>query len=713
MSMESDLSFPRRHARSQRFTLGRPRSFTLDPAGARLLFLRSDAGDDPVHHLWRLDLPAGDEHRLVDARTLDVDLADLPPAERARRERAREGAGGIVTYATDHDVEVAAFALGGQAWTVDVADGRTRHVAADGPVFDVRPAPRGGRVAGIVDGALNVAEPEGPLRPLAAAEPGEDGISWGMADFVAAEEMHRSRGYWWSPEGDRLLVCRVDESAVPVWTIADPAHPDRPAVAHRYPAAGTVNPDVTLWEVDAESGARTPVDWDRDAFPYLAEVVWGDDGLPLLLVQTRGQRTTRVLAVEAGGATRILREDTDPAWVELVPGVPAWSAGRLVTVADLPAHGPVGSRALLVDGEAVTPPGLQVRRVLTVADGTAWVTASLGDPTAVHVVAVDLADGATTDLSPEPGVHDAVVRGGTQVVSSSTLDSLGTVRVVRDGGAPVAVAAAPMDPGLDVRVEMLELGERGLRGALLRPAGDGPWPVLLDPYGGPHAQRVVQSLGAFLTPQWFADEGFAVLVVDGRGTPARGPAWDRAVHMDLANPPLADQIDALHAAAAIEPRLDLTRVAIRGWSFGGYLAALACLRRPDVFRAGIVGAPVTDWRLYDTHYTERYLGHPDEAADAYLKSSLVDPEGNLVDAAPLDGPPPELLIIHGLADDNVVAAHSLRLSSALLAAGRGHRFLPLSGVTHMTPQEVVAENLLLLQRDFLRQALGAPRSTDA
>jgi dipeptidyl-peptidase-4 len=218
----------------------------------------------------------------------------------------------------------------------------------------------------------------------------------------------------------------------------------------------------------------------------------------------------------------------------------------------------------------------------------------------------------------------------------------------------------------------------------------------MDPYGGPHAQRVLAARGAHLTSQWFADQGFAVVVVDGRGTPGRGPAFERAVHGDLAGPVLQDQVDALHAVAERFPDLDLGRVGIRGWSFGGYLAALAVLRRPDVFHAAVAGAPVTDWALYDTHYTERYLGRPDTDPDAYARSSL------LADAPALTRP---LLLVHGLADDNVVAAHTLRLSSALLAAGKPHSVLPLSGVTHMTPQEVVAENLLLLQVQFLKQAL--------
>ena len=220
--------------------------------------------------------------------------------------------------------------------------------------------------------------------------------------------------------------------------------------------------------------------------------------------------------------------------------------------------------------------------------------------------------------------------------------------------------------------------------------------MLLDPYGGPHAQRVLAAQSAFQTSQWLAEQGFAVLVADGRGTPGRGPDWDRAVWHDLAGPVLEDQITALYAAAERHPDLDLSRVAIRGWSFGGYLAALAVLRRPDVFHAAVAGAPVTDWALYDTHYTERYLGDPRQDPGPYETCSLIP------GAAKLSRP---LLLIHGLADDNVVVAHTLRLSGALLAAGRPHNVLPLSGVTHMTPQEEVAENLLLLQVDFLYQAL--------
>jgi dipeptidyl-peptidase-4 len=280
-----------------------------------------------------------------------------------------------------------------------------------------------------------------------------------------------------------------------------------------------------------------------------------------------------------------------------------------------------------------------------------------------------------------------------------------SVRINKKGKPAGDIAVLAEEPNLPhPDPQFLDAGAGDIRTAVLFPSRHRPGtklPVLMDPYGGPHSQRVLKTASAFLASQWFAEQGFAVVVADGRGTPGRGPAWDRMVAGDLATGVLEDQVTALHAAAEKFADLDASRVGIRGWSFGGYLAALAVLRRPDVFGAAVAGAPVTDWRLYDTHYTERYLGDPAANPAAYEVSSLNDDPERAVATAVRP-----LLIIHGLADDNVFVAHSLRLSSALLAAGYPHSVLPLSGVTHMTPQEVVAENLLLLQVAFLRDALS-------
>jgi dipeptidyl-peptidase-4 len=295
-------------------------------------------------------------------------------------------------------------------------------------------------------------------------------------------------------------------------------------------------------------------------------------------------------------------------------------------------------------------------------------------------------------------------KGGTTVISGGRLDRFDVETTVQRAGRTLGhIASHAETPAVEVNVDLIRAGERELRTAVLLPtgySGDEPLPVIMAPYGGPHAQRVLATRRAFAESQWLADQGFAVVIADGRGSPARGPRWERAIHRDVVGPVLEDQVAALHAAAERFP-LDLSRVGIRGWSFGGYLAALAVLHRPDVFHAAVAGAPVTDWTLYDTHYTERYLGDPNEDPEPYERASLIAAVAG--EKGPRTMRP--LLIIHGLADDNVVVAHTLRFSSALLAAGLPHSVLPLSGVTHMTPQEVVAENLLLLQVEFLKNAL--------
>ncbi|MDH6548935.1 prolyl oligopeptidase family serine peptidase [Streptomyces sp. SAI-041] len=704
MTTEPD-SFPRRHARTQRFTLGAPRAFTVAPDGSRVVFLRSNSGTNPANSLWVLDTADGGERVAADPRALLGGTEErLSPEERARRERSREGGAGIVGYATDAAVELASFALSGRLFTAELRAGTARELAVPGPVIDPRPAPDGRHVAYVARGSVRVVGAEGEDdRALAAPE--SDHVTYGLAEFVAAEEMGRSRGFWWSPESDRLLVARVDDTPVRRWWISDPAHPERDPQHVPYPAAGTSNADVRLFVI-ALDGTRTEVSWDRRRYPYLAHVHWSAAGAPLLLVQARDQRSQLYLAVDPeSGTTRMVHADEDPTWLDLFPGVPCWSpSGQLVRIAD---EG--GARVLAVGERVLTGPQLHVRAVLDVARDDVLVSASAGaeaespETGEVHVYRVN--ELGVERLSQEPGVHSAVRAGGVTVLVSATLDRPGArARVLRDGKETATVLSYAEDPGLTPRVTLIEGGARKIPCAVLMPqdyAGDSPLPVLLDPYGGPHGQRVLAAHNPHLTSQWFADQGFAVVVADGRGTPGRSPAWEKAVRDELAAVVLQDQVGALQALAVDFP-LDLSRVAIRGWSFGGYLAALAVLRRPDVFHAAVVGAPVTDLRLYDTHYQERYLGHPDEQPEVYRRNSLID-DGGLVDAA---GPHRPMMIIHGLADDNVVVAHSLRLSSALLAAGRPHEVLPLSGVTHMTPQEEVAENLLRLQLDFLKRSLG-------
>jgi dipeptidyl-peptidase 4 len=638
--------------------------------------------------LWVLDVPDGRERLVFGPQ----EEGDIPPEERARRERTRERAGGVVAYSTDRDVTVAAFSVNGKLFISDLLNGESRELPAQAPVFDPRVDPTGRRVAYVSDGALRVIDIDGADSLLIEEEAPD--VSWGLAEFVAAEEMDRLKGFWWSPNGTQIAAARVDESHVTTWHIFEAVDPDMIPRSVRFPAVGTRNADVTLHVLGLD-GSRYEVTWDREQFEYLARVVWNEHAPLTLLVQSRDQRRTQLLTVDERGQTSLVREERDESWVELMHGSPAWTEiGQLVSTVDAN-----DTRRLAVDGEAVTPPGLQVLRIVHVDARVLFVATE--EPTEEHVWRWSPGDGLER-LTSAPGIHDATGGGDVVVITAAPLDAAPTATVHRGPDVVTTVESRAEEPILESKPILFSAGSRELRAALLVPDGrepEGPLPVLLDPYGGPQFRRVVRSRGAFLESQWFADQGFGVLVVDGRGTPARGLAWERAVHLNLMDPTLEDQIDALHAAAERFPFLDLSRVGIRGWSFGGQLAAAAVLRRPDVFHAAVVGAPVTDERLYDTHYTERYLGQPNENPEGYSSSSLLE------DAPKLERP---MLIIHGLADDNVFVANSLRLSRALVEAGRPHIFLPLTGATHMAKEEAVAKNLLLLQLAFLRDALGLP-----
>jgi len=708
MAAATDITaFPRQYARTRRFSLGIPRAFTVSPDGERVLFLRTRGGEDPVSCLWLL--AGGAERLLVDPAEVgpaepgsaDRGPADgAPEAERIRRARAREQAQGIVTYSADAAVRTVAFALGGRLWMAGTDGAAPRPVPTAGPAADPRLDPAGRRVAYVTDGALHVVElADGCDRVLAAPE-GPD-VMYGRAPFVVAGEM-RPRGHWWAPDGDRLLAARMDSSAVQRWWIADPANPQTPPREITYPAAGTANPDVSL-HVLGVAGDRTEVAWDRAAFEYLVAAGWDPRG-PLLSVQSRDQRTVRILAADpATGATALLHEERDPAWVHLTPGAPLRTgSGALVRVSDL-----AGSRRLIVDGKPVTDDGVQVREVLG-ADGESVLFTASEEPTEEHVWSYHPRRGARR-ISTRPGVHTGCAAGGTLVLVSHT-EAGAAITVSRPGRPAAAIASCQAEPLVTPRITWLSAGRRGIRTVLLLPSWHTPGtqrlPVLMNPYSGPAKQLVTRARhGWFCEAQWFADCGFAVVIADGRGTPGRGPEWEKEVHGDTLSPVIEDQVDALHAAAGHCADLDLERVGIRGWSYGGTLAAAAVIRRPEVFHTAISGAAPSDQRLYNTHWRERFLGHPDDEPERYDRCSPV------TEAASLRRP---LLLVHGLADDNVVAAHTLRMSAALLAAGRPHRVLPLSGSAHSPADETTVTQLLLYQLDFLRETLpaGAPGTGD-
>ncbi|MGC5021476.1 prolyl oligopeptidase family serine peptidase [Micromonospora sp. DT47] len=713
------MDFPELAARTRRFSHGAPRAVSVADDGSRVIFLRSGGPGDPAEALWSLEVTTGEERLIADPAVLlgaDADPGALAPGERALRERMRLSAAGIGSYALDAAGRVAVFPLAGRLFRADLVHGDVVEVTTVGPVVDPRPDPTGQRLAYVTDaaegvhrGELRVVEGDGTDTLLA----GEDaGVTWGLAEHVAAEEFDRFRGYWWAPDGRMVLAARVDESRVPRWHLHDPADPASPPTTVAYPQAGGPNAQVSLHLLDLDDG-WVDVHWDRETYPYLASVDWADGG-PLITVLRRSQQHGLVLAVDPRtGETQVHAELADPRWVEPIPGTPAHLPDGRVLVGGELAHDGYDARCLFADGTLLTPPSLYVRRVvgrLPSGGGPAdlLVEASEGEPSQRHLYRVRTAIGGGVDarrMSGTPGWHTAAVGGDVLVVGTASLDAPGTRWSVWRGDREVAqLRSLAATPPYAPRPMMVRVTDRRLPTAVLYPTDHVKGtrlPVLLNVYGGPGHQEVVAARAAWLERQWWADSGFAVVTIDNRGTPGVAPSFEKAIHRRVADVVLADQVDALTALAGKHPDLDLDRVAIRGWSFGGWLAGLAVLRHPELFKCGIAGAPVTDWALYDTAYSERYLGLPDDGIDVYGHHSLVE-----LAAEPVVDPEQArpLLLVHGLVDDNVVAAHTLRLSAALLATGRPHAVLPLTGATHMAAGGTT-ERLLRLELDFLRRNL--------
>ena len=525
-------SFPRQQARTRRFTLGVPRAFQVSPDGSRITFLRTRSGDDPVTCLWEADAATGAERLVADPVALGGDDENLSAAERAHRERVRETAAGIVSYATDAARSIAVFALSGRVYAVALGDpsAAPRLVPARSPALDPRPDPSGRKVGYVHQGALHVVDLGSGSDHVVAAE---EGVTFGLAEFVAAEEMDRSRGYWWSPDGTRLLIARIDESPVRRWHIADPANPEHEPAAVRYPAAGTPNAEVSLIIAPADEESppamtTAPAGWHPRELPYLVTACWDSD--LLIVAQTRDQKTMRLINGTTG---ELIREDRDPHWTDIVRGAPAQlDDGRIVwtQISEDTRRLIIAPAAELATAAPLTPPGLQIREVLGTDADTVLFRGST-ESTEIGVWSYDAGDagGASglAEVATEPGVHTASAEGGTTVVSSRTLDGNHVCVLMNKNGNATGENrfARPEAPAAASAAAVPERGATGIRTAVLFPSWHEPGrklPVLLDPYGGPHGQQVLKSTGIFLESQWFAEQGFAVVVADGRGTPGRG-----------------------------------------------------------------------------------------------------------------------------------------------------------------------------------------------
>ena len=688
-------SFPRQSAATRNFQLGAPRSFHICESGEQILFLRSDSGRDAVNSLWIYDVANRIETKFADPRALLADDTEVPAAERARRERMRETTSGITSYSTDNSGTKVAFALSGQLFVGQTSDPKLRNLDVAGPVIDPRLSPDGNFIAWSNGKDLLITNfADGEVRNLTNEK--EESVAWGLADFIASEEFGRMHGYWWSPNSDSLIVESVNDSKVQTWWISDPATPAKTPQEIRYPAAGTTNATLALEKIFV-TGEREAIRWDNDSFEYLIAVSWQKDCDALITVADRAQQQFVTYAATASGLQNV-HEVTDHEFVEVIPGQPRWLNEQIVSVID---NRQSDTRELQIDGKAVTPAGLQVMSIVDIKDDYIDVVATQ-DALSRDLLRIGL-DGSITEISQGGMASATATTSDLQVVVESRLDTNSRSYQLRRGvKTEHYFDSLAESPNFTSQVHILQTGTHKVNTAVIFPRdhiyGSKKLPVMMRPYGGPHGPQVQNGALSYAIDQWFADQGFVVVIADNRGTGGRGPAWDHSVYQDFVGPVIDDQVDAIADVANHFPDdVDSSRVGITGWSFGGYLSALAVLKRPDVFHAAVAGAPVTEWLWYDTAYTERYLGHPEKFPEIYEDHSL------LPMASELEWP---LMLVHCLADDNVVAAHSLSLSGALLANKKPHTVLPLSGVTHMTPQEIISENLMLLTVEYFKEQLG-------
>lgn len=696
-------------ARTRNFTLGLPRHAVPLPDGGHVLYLRSGPRDTRLR-LFDYDVSSHRERELAAPAAAPEHLS---VEEKARRERARMTLTGITDFAVSDDGHVVLVTQADRLATVALPQGTEAPVQGQGWIAP-RLSPDGTAIAAVRDHDLHVIE-LGSGRDTALTHGGAETLTHGTAEFAAAEELDRADGAWWSPDSQRLVFEEADSSGVEQHYIADPAHPEAAPTAFRYPRAGTANARTRFGVIARGGGPVTWIGLDQTVWPYVARVTWPKGGPLTLVVLNRAQTREAVLAVDAAtGATRTLLTESDPAWLDLVPREEA--QGRA-----LPAWLPDGSGFLWAaerdggwqlelrhaDGtldHAVTPRGWPFVSLDDVdAEAGRVVVTGSPDRLSLGVFAVRLAGGTPTALADSPGLHAAsfAETGHALFADRITLADGHAGTMLRDAGGgvlaelPSQAEAPPRLP--DVRY--LTVGPRSLDADVIRPAGFQPgrsYPVVLSVYAGPTIKVVQRAPRLSLEDQCLADHGFIVVSLDGRGTPGRGRDFERATKGNFIDIPLADQIEGLQALGRMFPEMDMGRVGVAGWSFGGYFTAMATIRRPDVFAAGVAGAPVVDFADYDTAYTERYLGTPRDDPSGYRASNV------LTYAAGLSRP---LMIVHGLTDDNVYFENSFKLTQALLAYGKPYRLLLLPG-THQLPDPVLRARVDEARAAFLREALG-------
>ncbi len=681
------------------------RSPQISPDGALIAYLKGRDDDKDRFDLWAYDVRARRHRRLIDSRLLTGPDKALSAEEEARRERQRTSAlSGIIEYSFSADSRAILVPLNGDLYTYDLRAPPARAVrrltATEAYETDAKFSPRGRYVSFVRDQNLWLIDLTTRTERALTTE-GGGLVSFGMAEFIAQEEMDRDTGYWWSPDDQRIAVARVDEAPVAEIERFEIYADNVKVIRQRYPAAGATNADVSLAVISVADERRVPVDLGANKDIYLARVNWFPTSDALAVQrQSRDQRTLELLKVDAttGSARTLLTERSDT-WVPLHDDLTflktapqfIWSSlrdgykhlylyhldGTLIRQLTR------GEWMLAADGYERVIRGVNER------SRSVYVMANKETPLERHLYAVSL-DGTAEPqrVTVGSGWHSVkMAPNGTVFIDTFSTPNDPPAVTVRDPAgklvttlvanklddthpyAPYRAAHSPPEFGTLTARDGQTLHYKLVKPVKLDPGKR--YPVIVEVYGGPGVQRVQRAWGS-LFQQYLAQQGFIVFALDNRGSAYRGTRFEAALHRRMGTIEVEDQVTGVEFLRTLQ-YVDSKRIGVWGWSYGGYMALMCAMQAPEHFAAVVAGAPVVDWKLYDTHYTERYMSTPTDNLAGYKAGNV------LTYAESLRAP---LLLIHGMADDNVLFTNSTALMKRLQDLQKPFDVMTYPGAKH-------------------------------
>jgi dipeptidyl-peptidase-4 len=679
----------------------------ISPDGSRVTYLQGRAEDKDRLDLWEYNLR---EHRariLVDANALSPSKEKLSDEELSRRERQRTAAlSGILEYSFAPSSHALLFPLGGNLYYCDLVkpakDAVVEINQSNSFASDASISPAGGYVAFVRDQNLHVydlAKNQGK----ALTSDGGGPIKNGMAEFVAQEEMDRSTGYWWAPDDRHIAFARVDETPVKVTQRFEIAADNVATFAQRYPTTGSPNVLVRLGVTDIQSGAITWIDLGNETDIYLARVSWLPDGKTLAIQrESRNQRKLDLLFADIEtGHSRVVLTETSQTWIDLHSELSFLTQSREFVWASsrdgyrhLYLYDDEGHLLRQLTAGAWDVDDFRTRAIKGIDEKNRLIyfTATEKSPTErqLYTVSLDTHDPRTIErISQEDGVHNITMSADAGFYVDNFTSSAQPPQVTLHS-ADGKVLAPLLENRLDAQHpdapyladnSVPEIGTltaadgQTLYYRLFKPLNFDPakhYPAIVDVYGGPGVQRVLDNWTGSSFTQILTRAGYVVFQLDNRGTAFRGTAFQTPIHDKLGEVEVADQVQGARWLGS-QSFVDPARIGVWGWSYGGYMTLMLMFKAPDVFRAGVAGAPVTDWALYDTHYTERYLDRPHDNAAGYSASSVLPYAKNLKG---------KLLVMHGMADDNVLFLHSTKLFRKLQDLGKPFDVMVYPGAKH-------------------------------